>query len=61
MTLSEYMIVAADVLRKGGSEFILAIAMQNDGIPVNRIDTMLRWCKIYNESLLSEQVMEHGR
>lgn len=49
MTINEYMITVAESLRSGVSEPIVKWAMRADGVPDNRIDTMIRWCKLYNE------------
>lgn len=49
MTINEYMITVAKSLRMGAAEDIVRFAMRADGFSPNRIDTMIRWCKLYNE------------
>jgi hypothetical protein len=48
-TINEYMITVAESLRLGAAEDIVRLAMRADGFSPNRIDTMIRWCKLYNE------------
>lgn len=54
MTISEYLISAADALRAGASESIVKLAMRADGHPVGRVETMIRWCKLHNERTTNE-------
>jgi hypothetical protein len=54
MTINEYMITIAESLRLGAAEDIVRFAMRADGFTPNRIDTMIRWCKLYNERTVDE-------
>jgi hypothetical protein len=49
MTISEYLIKAAEALRSGAAEDIVKLAMRSDGHPPARIETMIRWCRLHNE------------
>jgi hypothetical protein len=49
MTINEYMMTVASSLRMGAAEQIVRYAMRVDGFSENRIETMIRWCKLYNE------------
>ncbi len=49
MTLSDMMISAAKALRAGAAEHIVIMALQGDGVSKERAETILRWCKLYNE------------
>ena len=55
MTISEYLITAAEALRSGAAEDIVKLAMRSDGHPPARIETMIRWCKLHNERTTNEQ------
>jgi len=54
MNTSEYMIQVADAMRKGAAENIVRLAMHADGYPSYRIETIIRWCKLYNERTADE-------
>jgi hypothetical protein len=54
MTINEYMMTVASSLRMGAAEQIVRYAMRVDGFSENRIETMIRWCKLYNERTLNE-------
>lgn len=47
--ISEMMISAAKALRAGADETILALALRADGASKERAETIIRWCKLYNE------------
>ena len=49
MSTSEAMISAAYLLRLGAAEHIVAQALRSDGVLPEKVDTVLRWCKLYNE------------
>jgi hypothetical protein len=55
MTINEYMITIAGSLRLGAAENIVRLAMRSDGYSNTRIETMIRWCKLYNERTTHEQ------
>lgn len=59
MTINEYMITVAESLRLGAAEPIVRLAMHADGFSDNRIDTMIRWCKLYNERTSNDQERLH--
>lgn len=54
MSINEYMITVAESLRLGAAEDIVRMAMRSDGYSLSRIDTMIRWCKLYNERTTHE-------
>jgi hypothetical protein len=43
------MILAAKNLKLGAAEHIVLIALQNDGVSKERAETIIRWCKLFNE------------
>jgi hypothetical protein len=59
MTINEYMITVAESLRLGAAEDIVRFAMRADGFSNTRIDTMIRWCKLYNERTTHERREEN--
>lgn len=54
MTISEYLIEVASAMRGGAADNIVRLAMRADGHPPHRIETMIRWCKLYNERTINE-------
>ena len=48
-SISDLMIDAARALRVGADEKIVAMALVSDGIPREKVDTIMRWCKLYNQ------------
>lgn len=59
MTINEYMITIAESLRLGAAENIVRLAMRADGFSTNRIETMIRWCNLYNERTADEHREEN--
>jgi len=47
--ISDLIISAAKALRAGADEKLVALALQSDGVSKERSETILRWCKLYNE------------
>lgn len=48
-SISELMIDAARALRSGAAEHIVALALQADGVAQERVETVIRWCKLFNQ------------
>ncbi len=49
MSISDMMISAAKALRIGAAEDMVILALRSDGLSLERAETVLRWCKLYNE------------
>ncbi len=49
MSLSDMMISVAKAMRAGAADDIIILALRGEGVSKERAETMLRWCKLYNE------------
>lgn len=49
ISISDAMISAAQALRSGAAENIVAMALRSDGLSPKQVGIVLRWCKLYNE------------
>ena len=55
-SISDLMIDAARALRFGAHESIVALALKADGVNPTKIDTIMRWCKLYNQRTQNQEM-----
>lgn len=56
ISTSDAMIVAAEALRLGAAEPIVAAALRGDGFPAEKVSIMIRWCKLHNERTAEDAI-----
>jgi hypothetical protein len=56
ISTSDAMIAAAEALKLGAAEHIVAAALRGDGFSPARVDLMIRWCKLHNERTAEDAI-----
>lgn len=56
ISISEAMIAAAEALRLGAAEPIVAAALRGDGFSPEKVSIMIRWCKLQNERTAEDAI-----